>query len=40
MPFIQYFYVFLWAALAVLCFLIGRRQGLTGYLLSLLTACL
>lgn len=31
----QYAYVFLWAALAVLTFFIGRRQGVFGYLLSL-----
>ncbi|MEE1262683.1 hypothetical protein [Ruminococcus sp.] len=35
MPFLQYFYVFLWAALAVLCFFIGRKIGLAGYLLTL-----
>lgn len=33
--FMQYAYVFLWAALAVLTFFIGRREGLYGYLLSL-----
>lgn len=33
--FMQYAYVFLWAALAVLTFFIGRRQGVFGYLLSL-----
>ena len=32
--FLQYGYVFLWAALAVLTFFIGRKQGLYGYLLS------
>ena len=35
MPFLSYFYVFLWAALAILCFFIGRKMGLAGYLLSL-----
>ena len=34
MPFIHYFYVFLWAVLAVLCFFIGRKHGLVGYLLT------
>ncbi|MBQ3299476.1 MAG: hypothetical protein IJG99_04210 [Ruminococcus sp.] len=34
MPFIHYFYVFLWAVLAVLCFFIGRKRGLVGYLLT------
>lgn len=32
--FLQYACVFLWAALAVLTFFIGRKQGLYGYLLS------
>ena len=35
MPFLSYFYVFLWAALAILCFFIGRKMGLAGYLLAL-----
>ena len=34
MPFIHYFYVFLWAVLTVLCFFIGRKHGLVGYLLT------
>ena len=34
MPFIHCFYVFLWAVLAVLCFFIGRKHGLVGYLLT------
>lgn len=32
--FLEHFYVILWAVLAVLCFLIGRKQGAAGYLLS------
>lgn len=32
--FMQYAYVFLWAALSVLTFFIGRKQGVYGYLLS------
>ena len=34
MPFLQYFYVFLWVALGVLCLLIGRKQGAVGFLLA------
>ncbi|MBR1483593.1 MAG: hypothetical protein IJ598_11610 [Ruminococcus sp.] len=34
MPFLSYFYVFLWAALAVLCIFIGRKIGITGWLLA------
>ena len=34
MDFLQYFYVFLWAALAVLMFFTGRKQGAFAYMLS------
>lgn len=34
----QYAYVFLWAALAVLMFFVGRKYGVYGYLLSLFFA--
>ena len=33
--FMQYAYVFLWAAIAVLMFFVGRKHGGFGYLLSL-----
>ena len=33
--FMQYAYVFLWAAIAVLMFFVGRKHGIFGYLLSL-----
>ena len=33
--FMQYAYVFLWAALAVLMFFVGRKHGVFGYLFSL-----
>ena len=32
--FMQYAYVFLWAALAVLMLFVGRKYGVFGYLLS------
>ena len=32
MPFLQYVYVFLWAALGVLCVFIGKKHGITGYM--------
>ena len=38
--FMQYTYVFLWAALAVLMFFVGRKYGLYGYLLSIFFAVL
>lgn len=34
MDFLQYFYVILWAALAVLMFFTGRKQGAFAYMLS------
>ena len=34
MDFLQYFYVILWAALAVLMFFTGRKQGTFAYMLS------
>ena len=33
--FMQYAYVFLWAAIAVLMFFVGRKHGVFGYRLSL-----
>lgn len=36
MPFLDYLYVFLWAALGVLSFFIARKIGVTGYLLTVL----
>ena len=38
--FMQYAYVFLWAALAVLMIFIGRKYGVFGYLFSLFFALL
>lgn len=35
MDFLQYFYVFLWAILAVLLFFTGRKQGAVAYVMSL-----
>ena len=34
MPFLQYVYVFLWAALGVLCVFIGKKYGITAAIIA------
>ena len=34
MEFLQYFYVFLWAALALLVLIVGRREGALAYVMA------
>lgn len=34
MEFLQYAYVFLWAALAVMVVVVGRREGLLAYIMA------
>lgn len=34
MPFINYFYVFLWAALAIMVVVVGFNEGLIAYVIS------
>ncbi len=34
MAFLQYFYVFLWAALAVMTVVVGRKEGLLAFVMA------